>query len=72
LKNNDYLRFKNLQVGYNVPKSVIQKMYLTGLSVYFSGLNLVTFSKLKSFDPETVGTSYPLSRVYNFGLKITF
>ena len=72
LKNNDYLRLKNLQLGYNLPKSLTQKLNLDELSIYFSGLNLLTFSKEKSFDPETVGTVYPLSKVYNFGIKVTF
>ena len=72
LKNNDYLRLKNLQLGYNLPKSLTQKLNLNELSIYFSGLNLLTFSKEKSFDPETVGTAYPLNEVYNFGIKIIF
>ncbi len=71
LKNNDYIRLKNLQVGYNFPRSLTDKMKINALSVYFSGLNLVTFTKLKSFDPETFGDVYPLSKVYNFGIRLT-
>ena len=72
LKNNDYLRLKNLQIGYNLPKTLTQKLNISELSIYFTGLNLLTFSPQKSFDPETVGTAYPLSKVFNFGIKLTF
>ena len=71
LKNNNYLRLKNLQVGYNIPKTFSNRLNISNLSIYFSGLNLLTFVKEKSFDPETFGTTYPLSRVFNFGLKLT-
>jgi TonB-linked SusC/RagA family outer membrane protein len=72
LKSNDYLRLKNLQFGYNVPKTFSDKLNIKELTIYFTGLNLFTMSPLKSFDPETVGTAYPLSKVYNFGLRLTF
>ena len=72
LKNNDYLRLKNLQIGYNVPKNLSDKLKINGLSIYITGLNLVTFSPEKTFDPETVGNVYPLSRVINGGINLTF
>jgi TonB-dependent starch-binding outer membrane protein SusC len=72
LKNNDYLRLKNLQFGYNIPKAIYEKLKISGLSVYFSGMNLLTFTPLQDFDPESVGSVYPLNKVYNFGIKLTF
>ncbi len=71
LKNNDYLRLKNLQLGYNLPSHWTSKAGLKNATVYFTGLNLLTFTSFHSFDPETVGTVYPLSKVYNFGIKLT-
>lgn len=71
LRSNDYLRLKTAQLSYNVPKPVTDRIGINGLSVYVSGLNLLTFTKYKSFDPETVGDVYPLSKVYNFGIKLT-
>lgn len=71
LKNNDYLRLKNLQVGYNIPRALCSKVNVSNISLYFSGLNLLTFTPLKSFDPETVGNVYPLSKVYNFGINVS-
>ena len=72
LKNNDYLRLKNLQIGYDIPKIITDKLNISKLTIYFTGLNLITFTPLKSFDPETVGNVYPLSKVFNFGLNLTF
>lgn len=72
LVNNNYLRLKNLQFGYNVPAAVTQKLGLSDCSIFFTGLNLITFTKSKSFDPETIGNNYPLNKVYNLGLKVSF
>ena len=72
LTSNDYLRLKNLQIGYNIPKTFTDKIHLANLSIYFSGLNIFTLSPEKSFDPETVGNTYPMNKVYNFGIKVTF
>lgn len=73
LQNSDYIRLKNLEIGYNVPKTACSKLYLNGMRVYFTGLNLLTLTKVKDFDPETTSaTSYPLNRVLNLGLTLTF
>ncbi|MDR1780602.1 MAG: TonB-dependent receptor [Tannerella sp.] len=73
LQNNDYMRLKNLEIGYNVPRSIIKSAGLKALRIYLSGMNLVTFDKIPDFDPETTSpTSYPLNRVYNVGLNLTF
>ena len=73
LQESDYFRLKNLEFGYNVPKSVCNKVYLKGAKFYFTGLNLLTFTKIKDFDPETTSaTAYPLNKVYNLGVTLTF
>jgi TonB-dependent starch-binding outer membrane protein SusC len=70
LQNSDYLRLKNIEIGYNIP---IKTFGLEKMTVYFSGQNLLTFSSIKDFDPETTSsTAYPLNKVYNLGLSITF
>lgn len=71
LKNNDYLRLKTFQLGYRIPQKLLNKVNINGLTVYVGGLNLLTFTSLRSFDPETVGNVYPLSKVYDFGLRLT-
>lgn len=75
--NSSYLRLKNLQIGYNLPQSVLKNIHLNRLRLYVSGQNLLTFTKLpKDFDPEVksgnAGYSYPQVAIYTIGLDITF
>ena len=73
LRNGSYLRLKNLEIGYNIPKSLINKIHLNNVRLYFMGTNLITFSNFKLWDPElgsTNGQAYPLSRSYTLGLTI--
>lgn len=74
LESSDYLRLKNLEFGYNLTKiRSIKEFGLDDLRIYFTGLNLITFDKLNDFDPEsTSSTSYPLNKVYNLGVSLTF
>lgn len=79
LQNAAYMRLKNLQLGYTLPKSLINKIGLQNVRVYVSGENLLTITGLSdTMDPETAGigkqggTVYPLSRVYSFGLSVNF
>jgi hypothetical protein len=73
LHNTDYLRLKNLEIGYNLPDKAVNAMGIAGFRIYANGLNLLTFSKEKLIDPElTSGTAYPLQRIFNFGLTLTF
>ncbi|MDA3928339.1 MAG: TonB-dependent receptor [Prolixibacteraceae bacterium] len=75
LQSTDYIRLKNLEFGYTMPNSIMRKLNMQGLRIYFSGLNLITLDKLKSFDPESdsaSGNYYPLSKTFNFGLTLTF
>lgn len=72
-RSTDYLRLKNLEIGYNMPSSVNKTLGIEGLRIYFSGLNILTFTKLKDYDPETNGYSqYPPVKVYNAGISLTF
>lgn len=73
LRNGSYMRLKNLELGYNVPKSIINKIHLNNVRLYFMGTNLFTFSSFKLWDPElgsSNGQNYPLSRSYTLGLTI--
>ncbi|WP_205748335.1 SusC/RagA family TonB-linked outer membrane protein [Dyadobacter bucti] len=72
LINNNFMRLKNFQLGYNFPALVTDKLGMSQLTIYVTGLNLITLSKSKSFDPETIGNSYPLNKVYNCGLRLSF
>lgn len=79
LQNAAYLRLKNLQVGYSIPKNIAKKVLLSNARVYVSGENLLTFSNLMFFDPEALagrwygaGDAYPLSRTMSAGINLNF
>lgn len=73
LQNNNYLRLKNVEVGYNFPKTLLNRMGISSATIYFSGLNMLTFDHLSDFDPETIiDNAYPPNKVYNLGLTLTF
>lgn len=71
--SNSYIRLKNLEFGYNLPASIIKKLDIEKLRVYVSGQNLITLTKLVDKDPEVgYDQEYPLLRVLNLGVTLTF
>ena len=75
IRANNYLRFKNLEIAYNIGSNIIKRVGISRLRVYVSGLNLVTWEKFGFWDPETIATNgyaYPQSRVINTGFRVTF
>jgi len=83
VEDGSYLRLKNLQIGYQLPMSILNKMGMQSLRTYVSFDNLLTLTGYKGFDPE-IGTSgwildtgidkgfYPQLRSIGFGLNVTF
>ncbi|TKG96445.1 SusC/RagA family TonB-linked outer membrane protein [Puteibacter caeruleilacunae] len=75
-RDGSYLRLKNVQLGYNFPKSWCNTLRLGSVRVYYSGQNLWTISDMpKGMDPELPsgrGASYPQLRVNSFGLNVSF
>ncbi len=75
LRENDYLRLKNFELGYNVTTGIINKVGISNLRVYANGINLITWDQMKIYDPESVsgsGQYYPQARVLNLGASVTF
>ena len=75
LFSKNYVRLKNIELGYNFPSNITEKLRLGNLRVYVNALNLLTIDKNKIFDPEATaqgGVYYPQSRVVNAGLSLTF
>lgn len=88
LEDGSYTRLKNIQIGYNVPKEVIQKYGLSNVRIYFSGTNLYTLYKYSGMDSEMSVSNnstgdgdrangidwgtYPAAKTYNVGVNITF
>jgi len=75
LKDGSYARLKSLSFGYNLPENWVSKIGINNVRIYFAGTNLFTVSKLTEWqiDPEVniVARSYPIQKLYSFGLNIT-
>jgi TonB-linked SusC/RagA family outer membrane protein len=84
IEDGSYLRLKNLTLGYSFNKDLLRDKKISGLRLYFSGQNLLTFTNYSGLDPEVnyrgnenavIGTdffTYPQARAYTFGLNLTF
>lgn len=70
-----YIRLKNVELGYTLPTNLVKKIGAKRVRVYTNGLNLVTWDRLpaKDFDPEISSwEAYPITRIFNLGLNVTF
>lgn len=70
-----YIRLRNTEIGYTLPGSVARRIGAKRVRLYSNGLNLLTFDGLptKDIDPElTDGLAYPINRLFNFGVNVTF
>ncbi|WP_418702533.1 SusC/RagA family TonB-linked outer membrane protein [Bacteroides sp.] len=76
IEDASYLRLKSLNIGYTISgKEFLKKIGINSLGITFSGYNLLTFTPLKYIDPEGVTNNsgtYPLVKVYSFGLNLNF
>lgn len=75
VRNMDYFRLKNIQLGYTVPRNVTTKFWVQNLRVYFSADNLLTLTKYEGLDPEKAANSgdlYPTTRTYTVGVNLSF
>lgn len=73
MRDGSFLRLKQAEVGYTIPGNWQKKFHVQNLRLYFSGSNLLLFSKFKLWDVEMAGEGlgYPIQRVLNIGLNIT-
>lgn len=77
LPDASYLRLKNLNISYTLPKAITDKFMSKEVTVYVSGDNILTFTKFPGIDPElpsqsTRGSAYPQVTILNLGLKVKF
>ncbi len=73
--NAAYIRLKNIQIGYALPKAVLEKIRLQKVRLYVSGQDLFEIHNVKGgWDPESGknGFNYPFQRYYSFGVDVTF
>ena len=82
LESGNFLRLKNVQLGYTLPLSLTKKAGISRVRFYLSGQNLLTFTSYSGLDPE-IGTTnirntgvdgsfYPMTKTYLFGAQISF
>ena len=85
VENASFLRVQNITLGYTLPKTLVQKMYLSNVRFYVTGYNLFTITSYSGTDPETDVSSkknpmcpgidyaaYPKSRLFVFGVNVSF
>jgi TonB-linked SusC/RagA family outer membrane protein len=75
LNNASFVRLKNVELGYTLPKDALAKLKIASLRVYASAFNLFTITGVKDYDPEgnsNSGQFYPQQRILNLGLNIRF
>lgn len=73
LHNGNYIKLKNLSIGYTLPKEWVKKVSMQKVRVYVSGENLLTITGFDGIDPEMMeATGYAPMRQYAFGINVTF
>lgn len=74
VRNSDYMRLKNLEIGYTLPQKTLERMKLENLRFYVSAQNLFTLSKFKKefWDPEVGADAYPIQATVFLGVNLTF
>lgn len=75
LRDGAFLRLKSIEIGYSLPKSLLQKSFIKSLRFYAAGNNLLQFSPFKLWDPEkgsSDGSGYPLNRMFSIGFNANF
>lgn len=74
--NTDYIRFKNINFSYTLPKKLLEKLGVSNIKLYYTGENLFTIDNLPfNADPESSSgdlDGYPISRTHSFGINVTF
>lgn len=81
IEDGSYLRLRNVQLGYKLPETLIQKVGLTSTRFFITGENVFTATSFSGLDPDISGTAtlqgvdwghYPLPRIFNLGVNVAF
>ena len=76
LRDNDFVRLKNVEVGYTIPQKLTRRIGGSTVRFFANGLNLLTWAEIykvrKDLDPESWGFVYPVMKVFNFGINVKF
>jgi TonB-linked SusC/RagA family outer membrane protein len=84
VQDASYIRLKTLEIGYTLPKKIVNRAGIKNVRIYLSGYNLLTFTGLHEVDPERPGSSggassnyvdfynYPINRTFTIGASVKF
>ena len=72
LENKSFVKIRNIQLGYTLPKALTAKIHIERVRIYGSLENFFTFTKYKGFDPEVSGMAYPSMKQAVIGLNVSF
>ncbi|TDH19728.1 TonB-dependent receptor [Segetibacter sp. 3557_3] len=83
IESGSYLRVRNLEIGYLLPKSLLSRLSVANSRIFVSGQNLLTFTNYSGLDPDVVGANanlepgvdngnYPSSRIFTVGINVGF
>jgi len=75
--STDFVRLKELTIGYSLPSGIVNRLYADNLEVYLKGTNLWMWSREQGIDPEVTLNGYrtvdtPLARVISLGINLGF
>ncbi len=70
-RDASYLRLRNAEIGYTLPKPLLNRIKINSVRLFVNGTNLYTWDKLKVIDPES-DNAYPIQMIINTGLQVTF
>jgi TonB-linked SusC/RagA family outer membrane protein len=73
MRSGAFLRLKQVELGYTVPKKIITKIHLENVRLYANGSNLINFSQFNLWDVELAGNglNYPIQKVMNVGIQVS-
>ena len=72
LENVSFLRIKNISLYYDIPQSIVKSLGLSSVGFSFTMNNFITFTNYSGIDPETPGTTYPITRSMTLGVNVGF
>jgi hypothetical protein len=72
MRDGSFLRLKSMELGYTLPARITKSLGVKNTRIYFNGLNLLTWSPFKMWDPELGGNgfNYPIQKVFNIGINV--
>jgi len=74
LRDGSFMRLKSAEIGYNMSNAFLKKLHMINTRIYLNGMNLLTFSAFKLWDPEmgSSGLGYPVQKTVNAGVLLRF